>query len=75
VRRPGGGRHRGGPVLAVAFAALAYLGRNGDLTGPLYHLTGLAWVAFLLTAAVLVVLSLHLLVSRRRSRQRQREAR
>lgn len=60
-------------VLAVAFAALAYPGRDGDLTGPLYYLTGLAWLAFLLTAAVLVVLSAYVVVTRRRARRSRSE--
>ena len=61
-------------VLALAFLALGYPGRNGTATGAWMYISGLGFIAFLLTAAAIVVLTAYLLVSRARTRRGQREA-
>jgi len=61
-------------VLALAFLALGYPGRNGTATGALMVLSGLGFIAFQLTVAVMLVLAVYLLVARRRARRGQREA-
>jgi hypothetical protein len=61
-------------VLAAAFLALGYPGRDGRATGAWMYISGLGFIAFLLTVAVILVLSSYLLVSRRRARRGRREA-
>ena len=61
-------------VLALAFLALGYPGRNGTATGAWMYISGLGFIAFLLTLAVILVLSAYVLVVRRRARRGQREA-
>jgi drug/metabolite transporter (DMT)-like permease len=53
-------------VLAGAFFALGGPGRN-DTSGPWMYVSGMAFIAFLLTVAALVVLGLYLLAARRRA--------
>ena len=60
-------------VLALAFLALGYPGRNGTATGVWMYLSGLGFIAFLRTVAVMVVLTASLLVSRRRARRTRTE--
>lgn len=60
-------------VLALAFLALGYPGRNGTATGALMVISGLGFIAFLLTVAVLLVLAAYLLVARRRARRTRTE--
>jgi uncharacterized membrane protein len=61
-------------VLALAFLALGYPGRNGTATGAWMYISGVGFIAFLLTVAVVVVLTAYLFVSRARTRRGQREA-
>lgn len=60
-------------VLALAFLALGYPGRNGTATGAWMYLSGLGFIAFLLTVAVMLVLGVYLLVARRRARRTRTE--
>jgi hypothetical protein len=61
-------------VLAGAFFALGGPGRN-DTSGPWMYVSGLSFIAFLLTVAVLVVLGLYVLAARRRAARSAEEAR
>jgi len=60
-------------VLALAFLALGYPGRNDTATGAWTYISGLGFIAFLLTVAVMVVLTGYLLVARRRARSARTE--
>jgi hypothetical protein len=62
-------------VLAVVFLALGFPGRNGTATGAWMYISGLGFIAFLLTVAVALVLTAYLLVARWRTRRGEREAR
>ncbi|NYJ07382.1 hypothetical protein [Petropleomorpha daqingensis] len=53
-------------VLAAVFFALGGPGRN-DTSGPWMYVSGLSFIAFLLTTATLVVLGLYLLAVRLRA--------
>ena len=55
-------------VLAAVFFALGGPGRD-DTSGPWMYISGLSFIAFLLTAVTVVVLSLYLLAGRRRERR------
>jgi len=55
-------------VLAGVFFALGGPGR-GDTSGPWMYVSGVAFIAFLLTTATLVVLGLYLLAVRLRTRR------
>lgn len=55
-------------VLAVVLFALGGPGRNAK-SGAWMYISGLSFIAFLLTAAALVLLTAYLLISRRRSRR------
>jgi hypothetical protein len=55
-------------VLAGMFFALGGPGR-GDTSGPWMYVSGVAFIAFLLTTATLVVLGLYLLAVRLRTRR------
>jgi hypothetical protein len=55
-------------VLAGVFFALGGPGR-GDTSGPWMYISGLSFIAFLLTTAALLVLITYLLINRRRSRR------
>jgi hypothetical protein len=55
-------------VLAGVFFALGGTGRN-DTSGPWMYISGLSFLAFLLTTATLVVLGLYLLAVRLRARR------
>jgi hypothetical protein len=55
-------------VLAGVFLALGGPGR-GDTSGPWMYVSGVAFIAFLLTTATLVVLGLYLLAVRLRTRR------
>lgn len=59
-------------VLAGVFFALGGPGRN-DTSGPWMYISGLAFIAFLLTALVLVVLGGYLLAGRLRERRTRAE--
>jgi drug/metabolite transporter (DMT)-like permease len=61
-------------VLAGAFFALGGPGRD-DRSGPWMYVSGLAFIAFLLTLAALVVLGGYVLASRRRAARSAAEAR
>src|SRR5690242_20858090 len=55
-------------VLAAAFFALGGPGRN-DTSGPWMYISGLSFIAFLLTAVVFVVLAGYLVAARLRARR------
>ena len=55
-------------VLAGVFFALGGPGRD-DTSGPWMYISGLSFIAFLLTTATLVVLGLYLLAVRLRARR------
>jgi Zn-dependent protease with chaperone function len=55
-------------ILAAVFLALGGPGRN-DKSGAWMYISGLSFIAFLLTTLTLVVLGGYLLVSRRRARR------
>ena len=55
-------------VLAGVFFALGGPGR-GDTSGPWMYISGVGFIAFLLTTATLVVLGLYLLAVRLRARR------
>ena len=55
-------------VLAGVFFALGGPGRD-DTSGPWMYVSGVAFIAFLLTTATLVVLGLYLLAVRLRARR------
>jgi hypothetical protein len=55
-------------VLAAVFFALGGPGRN-DTSGPWMYISGLSFIAFLLTTATLLVLGLYLLALRLRARR------
>jgi len=55
-------------VLAGVFFALGGPGRD-DTSGPWMYISGLSFIAFLLTTATLVVLALYLLAVRLRARR------
>lgn len=59
-------------VLAGVFFALGGPGRN-DTSGPWMYISGLAFIAFLLTALVLLVLGGYLLAGRLRERRTRAE--
>lgn len=61
-------------VLAGAFFALGGPGRN-DTSGAWMYISGMAFIAFLLTLAALVVLGIYVLAARRRSARSAAEAR
>ena len=62
-------------VLAVAavFCALSYPGRN-DRSGAWMCISGMSWIAFLLSLVVLVVLGSYVLAARRRAARSAAEA-
>lgn len=60
-------------VIAAAFCALSYPGRN-DRSGAWMYVSGMSWIAFLLSLAVLVVLGIYVLAARRRSARSAAEA-
>ena len=55
-------------VLAVVFLALGGPGRH-DSSGAWMYISGLSFIAFLLTTVTVVVLGLYLLAGRRRERR------
>ena len=55
-------------VLAAVFFALGGPGRN-DTSGALMYISGVSFLAFLLTTATLLVLGLYLLAVRLRARR------
>ena len=59
-------------VLAAVFFALGGPGRN-DTSGPWMYISGLAFIAFLLTALTFVVLAGYLLAGRLRERRTRAE--
>lgn len=59
-------------VLAGVFFVLGGPGRN-DTSGPWMYISGLAFIAFLLTALVLLVLGGYLLAGRLRERRTRAE--
>ena len=61
-------------VLAAGFFTLGGPGRN-DTSGAWMYVSGMAFIAFLLTVAALVVLGLYLLAARRRRARSAAEAR
>lgn len=61
-------------VLAGAFLALGGPGRN-DTSGAWMYISGMAFIAFLLTVAVFVVLGLYVLAARRRAARSAAEVR
>jgi drug/metabolite transporter (DMT)-like permease len=59
-------------VLAGAFLALGGPGRN-DTSGPWMYISGMAFIAFLLTVACLFVLAAYVVAVRRRDRRSRAE--